>query len=178
MFETHGGVTALNEDGTYRDNVFLKVIGESYLPISFRIAAAADPTAKLYYNDYNLEYGEAKAEGAARIVKLVQSWGVKIDGVGLQGHLVTESTGTQSVPTPSQETLEKTLKMYTDLGVDVAYTEVDIRMNTPATPEKLKVQADCYARVFGSCMANARCVGITLWVSLTQLMMKFREACD
>lgn len=141
------------------------MIGEAYIPISFRLAAAADPAAKLYYNDYNLEYGEAKAQGAARIVKLVQSYGIKIDGVGLQGHLVSEPTGTQKTPTPSQETLEKTLKMYTDLGVDVAYTELDIRMNTPATQAKLKVQADAYGRVFGSCMANPRCVGITLWVS-------------
>jgi endo-1,4-beta-xylanase len=56
------------------------VIGEQYIPIAFRAAAAADPSAKLFYNDYNLEYGEAKHQGALRIVKLVQSWSVKIDG--------------------------------------------------------------------------------------------------
>ncbi|KAH6640026.1 glycoside hydrolase superfamily [Truncatella angustata] len=162
---THWDVVneALNEDGTYRDNVFLRVIGEAYIPIAFRIAAAADPGAKLYYNDYNLEYGEAKALGAQRIVRLVQSYGVKIDGVGLQGHLVVEKTNTQSVPTPSQDVLEKTLKLYTDLNVDVAYTELDIRMNTPSTTTKLQAQADAYARVAGSCVSNSRCVGITLW---------------
>ena len=154
---------ALNEDGSYRDNVFLRVIGEAYLPISFRIAAAADPNAKLYYNDYNLEYAEAKALGAQRIVKLVQSWGVKIDGVGLQAHLVTSSTPTQSIPTPSQEILEKSLRLYTDLGVDVAYTELDIRMPLPETSEKLQVQSDAYARVAASCIAVPRCVGITIW---------------
>lgn len=157
----------MNEDGTYRDNVFLRVIGEAYLPIAFRIAAAADPAAKLYYNDYNLEYGAdaPKTLGAVRIAKLIQSWGVKIDGVGLQGHLVTEKTPTQDVPAPSQEVLEGSLRAFTDLGLDVAYTEVDIRMNTPATADKLQVQADAYARVAASCLAVPRCVGMTIWVS-------------
>ncbi|KAJ2892106.1 uncharacterized protein MKZ38_010222 [Zalerion maritima] len=128
---------ALNEDGTYRDNVFLRAIGEAYLPISFRMAAKADPDAKLYYDNYNPAYGEAKAEGAARIVKPVQDYGEKIDGIGPQGHTVSESTGTQSTPTPSREVLANALRMFTDLGVDVAYTEMDIRMNSPLTQEKL-----------------------------------------
>lgn len=162
--ETDKGL-ALNEDGTYRENVFLTTIGEAYIPISFRLAAAADAEAKLYYNDYNLEYGAntAKALGAARIVELVQSYGEKIDGVGLQGHMTSEPTGTQSVPTPSQDILEGVLSLYTDLGVDVAYTELDVRFDTPATPEKLAAQADAYARLVGSCMNTARCVGVTLW---------------
>ncbi|RDL32090.1 Beta-xylanase [Venustampulla echinocandica] len=162
---THWDVVneALNEDGTYRPNVFLSVIGEAYLPMSFRLAAAADPSAKLYYNDYNLEYAEAKSEGAARIVKLVQSYGVRIDGVGLQGHLVVSKTPTQDIATPSQEILEKSLRMYTDLGVDVAYTEVDIRMNMPASAQNLQEQAECYGRLTRACMAVERCVGITLW---------------
>jgi GH35 family endo-1,4-beta-xylanase len=129
------------------------------------MAAAADPTAKLYYNDYNLEYGEAKHKGALRIVKLVQSWGVKIDGVGLQGHLTSESTGTQSIATPSVAVLTKTLQDYADLGVDVAYTELDIRSNTPSNSNKESVAAAAWARVAQSCINVSRCVGITIWVS-------------
>jgi endo-1,4-beta-xylanase len=167
----------LNEDGTYRDNVFLRVIGEQYIPIAFRIAAAADPAAKLYYNDYNLEYGTAKHLGAVKIVKAVQAWGVKIDGVGLQGHLVTEKTGTQDIPTPSVEVLTKVLQDYADLGVDSAYTELDIRMNTPSSAAKLQVQADAYARVAQSCINVARCVGITLWVSAI-MEVRICENCE
>jgi endo-1,4-beta-xylanase len=157
--------TALNEDGTNRDNVFLRVIGEQYLPIAFRMAAAADPAAKLYYNDYNLEYGTAKHLGALRIVKLVQSWGAKIDGVGLQGHLVSEPTGTQSEVTPSVAVLTKVLQDYANLGVDVAYTELDVRSRTPSNAQKLADAAAAWARVAQSCINVQRCVGMTIWVS-------------
>ena len=84
----------LNEDSTYRDNIFLRVFDEQHLPIAFRLAATADPVAKLYYNNYNLQHGFATHTGALHIVKLFRSWEVKIDGVGLQGHLVTEKTNT------------------------------------------------------------------------------------
>lgn len=115
-------------------------------------------------NDYNLEYNNAKTEGAARIVKLIRSYGVKIDGVGFQGHLVVEPTPTQPTITPSRKTLEGALRKLTDLGVYVEYTEIDVRMNTPATKEKLKEQAKAYQRVVDSCMAVKKCIGITLWV--------------
>lgn len=71
---------ALNEDGTYRKSVFLDTIGEAYIPIAFRLAAKYAKGSKLYYNDYNLEYNGAKTEGAKRIVKLIKSYGVRIDG--------------------------------------------------------------------------------------------------
>jgi len=132
--------------------------------MAFRIAATADPAAKLYYNDYNLEYLGPKLQGTVYIVKLVQSYGVRIDGVGYQGYLVTESTPTQSMPTPSEEDLIAALKMTSDLGVDVLYTEIDIRIRTPSNAQKQQQLANAYARVAKSCINVPRCVGITIWV--------------
>ncbi|QPC65619.1 hypothetical protein HYE67_007850 [Fusarium culmorum] len=162
---THWDVVneALNEDGTYRDSVFYRVIGEAFIPIAFRMALAADPTTKLYYNDYNLEYGGAKTAGAIRITKLIQSYGLRIDGVGLQAHMTSESTPTQSTVTPSRANLASVLNSFTKLNVDVAYTELDIRMNTPANQQKLQANAAAYARMVGSCMDVKRCVGVTVW---------------
>lgn len=165
--------TALNEDGTNRNNVFLRLIGEQYMPIAFRMAAAADPSAKLYYNDYNLEYGSAKHAGALRIVKLIQSWGVRIDGVGLQGHLVSEPTNTASDVTPSVQVLTKVLQDYADLNVDVAYTELDIRSRNPSNSQKLADAAAAWARVAQSCINVQRCIGMTVWVRLISFPLPF-----
>ncbi|EHK99093.1 putative endo-1,4-beta-xylanase [Glarea lozoyensis 74030] len=154
---------ALNEDGTYRSSVFYDTIGESFIPLAFKFASEIDPNAKLYYNDYNLEYNNAKTDAAARIVALVKSHGVKIQGVGFQAHLTSESTPTSAAVTPDQGVLEAALKKMTVQGVNVAYTELDVRMNTPVTPAKQAAQAEAYARVVRSCMAVEKCEGITIW---------------
>ncbi|OQE43023.1 hypothetical protein PENCOP_c003G06500 [Penicillium coprophilum] len=153
---THYKGKSLNEDGTYRDSVFYKTIGEAYLPIAFAAAAAADPSAKLYYNDYNIESPGAKSTGAQRIVKLVQQYGAKIDGVGLQAHFIVGST-------PSQSAQTSNLAAITALGVEVAYTELDIRMTLPSTSALLAQQSTDYQNTVAACMANTKCVGITIW---------------
>lgn len=131
-------------------------IGEAYLPIAFATAAAADPTAKLYYNDYNIESPSAKSTAAANIVKLIQSYGVKIDGVGMQAHFIVGSS-------PSESALSSTLSSYTSLGVEAAYTELDIRLQLPPTDAQLAQQSTDYRAVAAACIKNTDCVGITIW---------------
>lgn len=154
---------ALNEDGTYRESVFYNTIGEAYIPIAFAHAAKVDPNAELFYNDYNLEYNSAKTAGARRIVDLVQSYGVKIGGVGLQCHVASEETPTAG-PAPGVDTLTTVLEGFTAQGVDVAYTEIDVRMNTPPRPAKLARQAQVYNDIATSCLNVERCIGMTVWV--------------
>nr|AUS45865.1 glycoside hydrolase family 10 protein [Coniochaeta hoffmannii] len=146
----------LNEDGTYRSDVFYDVLGEDYIKIAFEEAARADPDAKLYYNDYNIESPGPKSEGAKRIVKLIQDAGLRIDGVGLQSHFVVGST-----PTIDQQIAN--MRGFTDMGVDVAITELDIRLQTPATAESLAQQSVDYRTSVGACMQVKRCVGVTVW---------------
>jgi endo-1,4-beta-xylanase len=153
---------ALKEDGTYRSSPFYDTIGEAFIPIAFKFAKKYSPKSELFYNDYNLEYNGNKTLGAQRIVKLVQSYGVHIDGVGLQAHLAQEVTPTAGA-LPDQATLETVLKGFTKLNVDVVYTEIDIRMNTPATKAKLKAQAKAFESVARSCLAVKRCIGMTVW---------------
>nr|BBC47920.1 xylanase [Penicillium sp.] len=146
----------LNDDGTYRDNIFYQYIGEAYIPIAFATAAAADPSVKLYYNDYNIESAGAKSTAAQNIVKLVKSYGVKIDGVGLQSHFIVGST-------PSQSAQASNMAAFTALGVEVAITELDIRMTLPSTDALLAQQKTDYASTVAACAQTSGCVGITIW---------------
>jgi len=143
--------------------------------MAFKMAAAADPNAKLFYNDYNLEAGTDKHAGAMRIVRLVQSYGVKINGVGFQGHLASESTASSGA-LPSLSVLTKSLQDIANLGVDVAYTELDIRCTVPATSAKLAVAAAAWARAAQSCLNVKQCIGITVWVSCNYLSMKNKNS--
>ncbi len=108
---------ALNENGSQRESIFLKVMGERYLELAFKLAEKADPEAALYYNDYNMWKPEKRA-GAVRMIKRLQTSGAKIDGVGMQAHWgLTE---------PDLEEVEKSILAYSDLGVQVMFTELDV----------------------------------------------------
>ncbi len=108
---------ALNDDGTLRQSIFLKTLGEKYLVDAFKLAEKADPKAELYYNDYNIEE-PAKRVGAIALIKKIKAAGGKVDGVGIQGHWRLQS--------PSIEEIEKSILEYSALGIKVAFTELDI----------------------------------------------------
>ncbi|KAK0648042.1 glycoside hydrolase superfamily [Cercophora newfieldiana] len=148
---------AVADSGAWRDSVFLQVFGTDYFPLSFNLAKKYDPDTKLYYNDYNLEYNGAKTNKAIELVQIIQNAGAPIDGVGFQAHLIVGST-------PSRANLATTLRRFTSMGVDVAYTELDIRHGSlPAASSALVTQGNDYANVVGSCLDVDRCVGVTVW---------------
>ncbi|TEY47573.1 hypothetical protein BOTCAL_0304g00080 [Botryotinia calthae] len=148
---------AFNDDGTWRSFVFYDTIGPEYIPIAFETAALYDPDVKLYYNDYNIESSGAKATATINLVKSLQARGIKIDGVGLQAHFIVGST-------PSESALATTLKSFTALNVEVAYTELDVRFTTlPPTTAGLAQQGVDYANTVNACLSVDGCVGITVW---------------
>lgn len=108
---------ALNEDGTLRNSIFLEKMGDEYLPLAFKWTSEVDPYAKLFYNDYNMTNPD-KRQGAIRMIKKIQEKGIKVDGVGMQGHWHLDY--------PSLEEIEESILEYSKLGVQVAITELDI----------------------------------------------------
>ncbi|SPO04410.1 related to endo-1,4-beta-xylanase [Cephalotrichum gorgonifer] len=147
---------ALEEDGSYRKSVFYNALGEDYIKLAFKTAAEVDPTAKLYYNDYNLESPSPKSRAAVNIVKMLQAEGIKIDGIGMQAHLVADRAATL-------DDQIAVIESYAATGVEVAYTELDVRLFTPNDEEKLALQKEVYRNSTGACVQTEACVGITLW---------------
>lgn len=108
---------ALNDNGTLRQSGWLRILGDDYLAKAFQFAREADPDAELYYNDYSLEGGR-KRQGALDLVKKLQAAGVKLTGVGLQGHY--------GLDRPSARQIEETIKAFAGLGLKVMITELDV----------------------------------------------------
>jgi endo-1,4-beta-xylanase len=108
---------ALNEDGTLRKSIFLEKLGEDYIRQVFELAAKADPKAKLYYNDYNIEQPQKRA-GTIALIKKLQASGTKIDGVGIQAHW--------SINGPPLKEVEDAIVEFAALGLKVSFTELDL----------------------------------------------------
>ena len=108
---------AFNEDGTLRQSKWLEILGDDYIALVFKLAAAAAPNTELYYNDYNL-FKPEKRNGVVNMVKSLQKQGIKIDGIGIQGHY--------ALGYPDLNQLEDSIKAFADLGVKVMITELDV----------------------------------------------------
>ncbi|MFC0527534.1 endo-1,4-beta-xylanase [Phytohabitans kaempferiae] len=131
--------------GARRDSN-LQRTGNDWIEAAFRAARAADPNAKLCYNDYNTDdWTHAKTQAVYRMVQDFKQRGVPIDCVGLQSHLNNQS------PYPSN--YRTTLSSFAALGVDVQITELDIE----------NANATWYRNVVNDCLAVSRCTGITVW---------------
>ncbi|HPR60506.1 MAG TPA: endo-1,4-beta-xylanase [Prolixibacteraceae bacterium] len=108
---------AINDDGWFRNSKFYQILGEDYIRLAFEYAHEADPEAELYYNDYSMNK-PGKRSGVVKMVKSLQQQGIKIDGIGMQGHYLLAE--------PSVEEIEESIVAFAGLGVKVMFTELDI----------------------------------------------------
>ena len=104
-------------DGSWRKSRWYEIIGEDYVQKAFEFAREADPQAELYYNEYDYEH-RPKAQGVVQLIKSLLAKGVKIDGIGIQGHWFVEHP-----PLPEIEAYVEDLAR---LGPKLMITELDL----------------------------------------------------
>lgn len=127
---------ALNEDGTLRQSLWQKIIGDDYIEKAFEYAHEADPQAQLTYNDYNLD-NEAKRKGAIALVSKLRADGVRIDCVGMQDH--------DGLTWPTVEHEDAAISAFAALGLKVAISELDVNVlpnagHQPTADVTLKIE--------------------------------------
>jgi endo-1,4-beta-xylanase len=109
---------AIAEEGEYlRDTPALRAIGPDFVRQAFELARAADPGARLYYNDYDIER-PAKRQRTLRLLRELLASGARVDGVGIQGHWILDR-----VPF---DDIRAAIRDYAALGLTVMITELDI----------------------------------------------------
>jgi endo-1,4-beta-xylanase len=144
----------LDDDGEPRTSPWFEAMGIDYIAEAFRLAHEADPGATLYLNDYNVEDVCAKSDAYYELVRELLADGVPIHGFGVQGHRIVGDP-------PSS--LRRNLSRFAALGLEVALTEVDIRIPQPPTPESLAAQADDFRGLLDAAAAVPECAAVVLW---------------
>jgi endo-1,4-beta-xylanase len=109
----------IDNDGSYRPTTWVNAVGDGdeLVKAAFRFASQYAPDAELYYNDFNA-WRPAKRDGIVRMVRMLQDEGIRIDGIGIQGHW--------GLNFPRTEYIEAAIDAYAALGVKVMITELDV----------------------------------------------------
>lgn len=153
----------VKEGGKYTDCIWLQKLGPDYIIKAFKYAQEADPTAKLFLNDYGQEYGGKKLNLLLQIVADAKKQGVTIHGMGFQLHTLL------SIETAK---INKQLKRVSDAGLLVHISELDISVRSkmpktfPLTDAMSRQQGAKYKEIVKGYMTNVaknQQWGITTW---------------
>lgn len=143
------------ENGNLRQSFWLNTLGQSYIADAFRYARAADPDARLCINDYNVEGINAKSTAMYNLVQSLRAQNVPVDCVGFQAHLAVQ------YGFPSQ--VAQNVARFAALGVQVRFTELDVRIPLPADQNEINTQNTYYSNIVNICRESAACAGVTIW---------------
>jgi endo-1,4-beta-xylanase len=147
---------AFEENGSYRSSFWYNKLGKSFIENAFIRARAADPGAKLIYNDYNLEATGSKSNAAYNMLKDFKSRGIPIDGIGFQMHLDIQYGF-------NYNDFASNMQRFADLGLEIYITEMDVRVSSNPSASELQTQADYYKGVIQKCMAQPAVKAIQIW---------------
>ncbi len=144
---------AIDSLGRPTDNPWLRSIGPEYLALAFRFARFADPSARLYYNDF--VDVPAKFDRMLDLVVFLRALGVPIDGIGVQFHVLLGGV--------NKDVVADQMRRAAAAGIHYAITELDVGLPTPPTSVQLLQQADVMQTLLRTCLESTSCDTFNLW---------------
>jgi len=144
-------------NNVYKTNVWYPAVPD-YIDLAFQWARAADPTVKLFYNDYSAEGSGAKSDAVYNLVRSMKQRGIPLDGIGLQYHVSLQYS-------PSISDVTNNINRLTALGLEVHITELDISIQggSGGDAQVLAAQATLYGNILKVCLANPKCTSFVTW---------------
>jgi len=155
---------AFNDDGTIRSTIWYDQpgigfagMGTQYIEQALNWAHAADPNARLFYNDYNIEPLGPKSDAVYAMAQDFKTHGVPLDGIGFQFHIDPsfDNSGTLASVTSN-------FQRFAALGLEIHITELDIRLND-SSAASLNAEAKLYGELATICVQQPACKVFQTW---------------
>lgn len=150
-----------NEDGSVRSSIWyekpgIRFAGEGtkYIEQALIWAHAADSEAKLFVNETGAETLNRKSDAVYAMAKDFRSRSVPLNGIGLELHVGSDFN--------SFDSLRRNIHRLTDLGLEVQFTEVDVRLRD-SSDLSLRAQADIYENLLDACLREPACTLFQTW---------------
>lgn len=150
-------------DDGLRINPWLEYLGEEYIELAFKTAAAADPQALLCYNDYGFEYDtpqqEARRTATLKLLERLKAKNVPVGALGMQAHLFS------GAGCFARKKLQKFMQNVADLGLKILVTELDVvdRSLQAATIFRDRDVADIYREYLEIVLTQRAVIAVITW---------------
>lgn len=164
LFTDNGEIRTNGNTATTASDVFVwsNYLGRDYGLKAFQYAAAADPAATLYINDYGLENNPRKLDSLINYVAEIKGKGAKVDGIGTQMHVSWNTT---------YDGIDKMFQKLAATGLKIRISELDVKtlLGSAAgkpTAQNMAYQANMVKYIVSSYMKHvpaAQRAGITIW---------------
>jgi endo-1,4-beta-xylanase len=151
-------------DHLLRKSKWLDIIGDDYVEIAYKHAMKVCPNVALFYNDYHATWPD-KREKIKTLITNLREKGVRIDGIGLQGHW--------NIETPTIEEIKEALEVYKSMDLRIHVTEMDLKVFkeddnrtdlTEPLPGMMAHQADRYGDIFSLFRQHSDYIdNVTFW---------------
>ncbi|KAF8854729.1 glycoside hydrolase [Acephala macrosclerotiorum] len=145
---------ALYDNGTFRNDVFFNTLGMDY--INILSSRGCGPSCEALLQRLREGIPRCEEHSSPGYREMFKAANIKIDGIGFQTHFTVGGT-------LSAATQVTNMQAFTGLGVEVAITELDIRMTLPQTDALLAQQKTDYQTTAAACLVTKNCVGVTVW---------------